>query len=150
MARPREPHSIRSQRGHYGPPVQLAAGRRGGRPPAWPLADPPTPDEAAVWRDLWSRPQSDVWRATGATRTIARLARVTAEAERPDADQRVRAEARLLEISTGASAAGMARLGWVVVAAPTPAPLDDRRRAIRARVGLGDDGEPVGLRAVEE
>ncbi len=51
--------------------------------PAWPLLDPATPAEAAIWRDLWSRPQSTAWPKFNLIREVAVYARCLAEFEAP-------------------------------------------------------------------
>jgi len=64
----------------------------------------------------------------GMTRSLARLARVSAEAERPGADYRTRSEARLLETTLGANPAGIAALGWRIAEPRPAAPVGGRAR----------------------
>lgn len=89
------------------------AGRKG-PVPKWPLPGKPRAGESALWSDLWKTPQAVAWERLGWTRVVARYARVTVEAEMPDASASILAEVRQLEDRLGLSPMAMRRLMWKV------------------------------------
>ena len=101
------------RRSRNGPPVmRLPAEGRQGSAPEWPLSEA-SAEELEIWSSLWRTPQSAAW-PPGWTRTAARLARMLAEAEIPEARASLLSEVRQLEAALGLSPGSMARLHWQI------------------------------------
>jgi hypothetical protein len=131
------PPKLDPVRGHQGRgPVALPAAGRAGDPPAWPLGDPQSPDEADAWAQLWATPQAAQWERLGWTRTVARYCRVMVAAEEPGAKAALLAQATVLEDRLGLTPKAMRLLLWQVVEeepvrpAPRVASARTRLRAV--------------------
>jgi hypothetical protein len=120
--------------------MRLPAEGRQGSAPEWPLSEA-SAEELEIWGSLWRTPQSAAW-PPGWTRTAARLARILAEAEKPEARASLLSETRQLEAALGLSPVSLARLHWEIEptqsATVTPIPERPRRRLIVAEDGDED------------
>lgn len=137
MTLPKHP-SQRRRRNATLPMTQLPIEGRKGKTPAWPLDEPPSPEELKVWRELWRTPAAIIWERMRWTRTVARYARILVRAEVPGAGRDAIAAAVNLEDRLGLTPQAMIRLRWEILpdevaqaradrAAPAPAP---RLRAV--------------------
>lgn len=70
---------------------------------------------AALWAELWSRPQAVEWERQAMTRLVARYVAKCARAETARAPVTLQAEVRQLEDRLGLSPMALLRLRWVIV-----------------------------------
>jgi hypothetical protein len=76
-----DPNALRRDRkDDAGWTVLPAEGRKGKKPPSFPLIDP-TAREMQLWRELWKKPQAIVWEKNGQEMQVAMYTRTFAEAE---------------------------------------------------------------------
>ncbi len=83
--------------------------------PAWPLPDPPSPEEEAMWGDLWFKPQSLEWHRLGMHRQVAFYVQTFHLALDPESAVTMRTAVLRMEDSLGISPAGLASLKWRIV-----------------------------------
>lgn len=100
------------------PPQYLAlpAEGRKTKPPAWPLAEPPTAPEKKLWAELWKTPMAVMWERNSWFRIVARYVRHSLEVEGSKPQVKLLAEVRALEDRLGMTPKAMESLRWRVVA----------------------------------
>lgn len=134
MPQPPKFEPVRGARGRG--PLKLPAEGRKGRPPAWPIAGPMTPEEREAWKQLWRTPQAVAWERLGWTRTVARYCRALVAAEKPDASPALHAQVTALEDRLGLTPKAMRLLLWEIasdeLAERRKSSVDDIRQRIRA------------------
>lgn len=81
---PPDPNALRRERRDDGEWTVLPAEGRDGEPPAWPL-EGQTEREAHLWRELWAKPQAELWERQQQFFEVALHVRCLAEAEQPNA-----------------------------------------------------------------
>lgn len=90
-----------SQRRRRNTPEQwrrLPAEGRKGPAPAWPIGHlRPDSAEAALWKNLWRKPQAIVWAEAGSERLVARYVVHLVQVETRQPETRLLAEVRQLE-----------------------------------------------------
>jgi hypothetical protein len=144
---PPDPNALRRNRpaDKAGWTTLPAEGRTGPAPP-WPLTDQ-TDREAALWEELWSKPQAVAWEEMDQVLEVALFCRTLAEAERPDCRVDVKKMVRSYLDSLGLSVAGMLRNRWKVAPAvagddlPVSSAPGTRRPSARDRLKVVPSGE---------
>ncbi|HEX4099421.1 MAG TPA: hypothetical protein VHY21_02600 [Pseudonocardiaceae bacterium] len=112
---------------------------RAGEPPVWPLIEA-TDREAALWADLWTRPQAVMWERLDQRYEVAMFVRQLGRAEQPMASVELQKVVRQYLDSLGLSVQGMLRNRWRIVAAvqqaegQPAAPARARRASSRSRL----------------
>ncbi|MGY1751552.1 hypothetical protein [Blastococcus sp. SYSU D01042] len=110
-------------------------------PPPWPLGDEPSDQEAAIWNDLWRRPQATAWPVFNLTREVGAYARALALFEtKPHAAMGTLI--RRMGDDLGLTLAGAARNRWLLPRAGEAATPSARPRAGTVR--------PSGHRSARE
>lgn len=127
---PPDPFAVRRVRRDAGDWLCLPAGGRPGAPPEWPLVEG-NEREAAIWTQLWARPQAVVWERAGQEFEVALYVRRLTEAELPGAATGLSTLVRQMSDSLGLTTPGMRSNRWRIEDVPeAPAPN-------RARNSLG-------------
>ncbi|MDX3507355.1 hypothetical protein PV755_00200 [Streptomyces caniscabiei] len=143
---PPDPRSLRQSRPTNAAGwTTLPAEGRPGPAPEWPLVSQ-TEREAALWEDLWSRPQAVAWEGLDQRYEVAMFVRKLAEAELPKASVELQKVVRQYLDSLGLSVQGMLRNRWKIAPAveeeepvtPVEAP---RRPSARDRLRVVSRGE---------
>ncbi|WP_240363748.1 hypothetical protein [Streptomyces sp. SID8376] len=144
---PPDPNSLRSAKAvQSGGWTTLPAEGRTGPAPEWPLTEQ-TDREAALWEDLWAKPQAVAWEEMDQVLEVALFCRTLAEAERPDCRVDVKKMVRSYLDSLGLSVAGMLRNRWKVGVAsagddlPVSSAPGRRRPSARDRLKVVPSGE---------
>jgi len=134
---PKDPASRRRRNAPPAAVRTLPAGGYQGPVPEWPFGRC-TKAVAAVWEQLWRKPQGAAWVDLGYEHVVARLAQLMVAAMKPGAPAQMLAEVRQLEDRLGLNPAAMQRLRWVVEEAepaevvPLRVASDESRRPPRA------------------
>lgn len=95
--------------------TNLPADGRKGEPPVWPGAAASN-DEMAVWREMWTTPQSVAWEqmGVGTIREVARFCRLLVVAESSGAKAADHAQATALADRLGLTPKSMRLLLWQI------------------------------------
>ena len=108
-----------------------------GKAPALPLPDP-SQRETAVWREVWKLPQAHAWSRPSEAwrlRTIAMYVRQSVKCEDPEIGASHLAQLHRFADQIGLTDAGLAAMGYKVVATSAPAvPASNARKSSRDRL----------------
>lgn len=96
-------------------------GRKGKKPPAWPLTNA-TKRETALWAREWRRPQAVQWLVNGLELEVALYVRSLVAAEKPSSPVNLRTLVKQQQEALGISLPGLARNRWRIDTPTTPAP----------------------------
>lgn len=96
--------------------TRLPADGRKGSPPRWPLSAAMTTAERAVWRQLWTTPQSVAWErlGVGCVRVVARYTRLLVRVEEAGAGATLLLAVNAMEDRLGLTPKAMRLLLWEV------------------------------------
>lgn len=103
------------------PTTRIPAAGRGDRPaPAWPAgvtSRKPPKAMAAIWEQLWAKPQAKVWEEQRLEDVVARYCVMRhRQMTSPDGElKKFAAEVRMLEDRLGMNSAAMLKLRWEIV-----------------------------------
>jgi hypothetical protein len=131
MATKKRPSTVR-RRNSSNISVLPLVGREG-KPPPWPLPDPPTKQQRERWATEWAKPVAVVWEQWRCEHLVARYVRLAVRAEAPGASERLQPEVRHLESELGLSPLAVFRLQWTLADAPpisAATDLDAYRKAL--------------------
>ena len=134
---PPDPTALSTVDGEW---VTLPAAGRTSPAPEWPL--PGLADrEAAVWSQLWAKPQALEWERLGNEHYVALFVRRLCEAELPGAPVNLSTLVRQMSDELGLTAGGMARNRWKIertdAKASPPAP---ERASAKSRLTMVSGG----------
>lgn len=117
---PPDPNALRRNRKDDETWVTLPAEGRQGDPPEWPLSPKATKRQAALWEQLWAKPQAVQWEARGQELEVALYVRRLSEAEKPNASTSLTAEVRRMMEHLGLSGMGLRANRWRIAATNAP------------------------------
>jgi hypothetical protein len=115
---------------------ELPAEAYAGKVPAFPLLEP-SAREREVWREVWRLPQAHAWsrpEQAWRLRSIAMYVRQSVKCEAPDIGASHLAQLHRFADQIGMTDAGLAAMGFKVVAAPQPTTQTSGRKSSRDRL----------------
>lgn len=118
--------------------VQLPAGGRKGRVPAWPLTTA-TRRERTVWNRLWKKPQAVVWEAEGSQDIVALYVRRFVEAEQRGSPTNLSTLVRQMADSLGLTTPGLRANRWTIVAEEEKSDVREQRVSSKSRLKVVPD-----------
>lgn len=133
-----DPGSLRSAKRDW---VRLDPAGYQGEIPAFPLDDSSSA-EAAMWDELWRKPQASQWAALGMRFQVAAYVRAFLESVQPEASAGLKTAVLRMETELGLSVSGLHGNGWLIEASdPEETPKAKRSSSgARSRMRLINGG----------